>query len=136
MKIGFECQGVFWHNELYKKKYTHQEKYLKCKAININLIQTWQDDWLYKNDIVKSYIKKILLKNIKIESDNMSIRTINDDEASHFIENNDITNFNRKVSLFFGLFKDDILYATMAETKRRRIFYKIYNIAKLSCYRW
>ncbi len=34
----------------------HRDKYNKCLDLNIHLLNIFEDDWLYKKDIIKSIL--------------------------------------------------------------------------------
>ena len=69
--LAIEFNGLFWHSEKYRSKFYHQEKYLDCLNKGIKLIQIFEDEWLYQNEIVKLKIKNILgLINFKEYSEN------------------------------------------------------------------
>jgi hypothetical protein len=92
-KIAFEFNGLWWHNELYKPKDYHQKKSDMCRNKNINLFQIWEDDWLYKGDVVKSIIKnyierkEIYLKDCEIKTQ------IENKICENFLNKNNIEGF-------------------------------------------
>ena len=60
-KLAIEFDGLFWHSEQQgKNKYYHLYKTEECEKRGIQLIHIFEDEWLYKQDIVKSYIKGLL----------------------------------------------------------------------------
>lgn len=54
--VAIEFNGLYWHSEKFKDKNYHYDKYLACKDKGIRLIQVWEDDWDYKELIVKNMI--------------------------------------------------------------------------------
>ena len=56
LKLAFEYNGLFWHNELYKDKNYHLTKTEKCLEKDVQLIHIYSDNWIYKQEIVKSMI--------------------------------------------------------------------------------
>jgi len=56
LKIAFEFNGLYWHNEEHKPNNYHLNKTELCEEKGIQLIHIWEDDWRYKQDIVKSMI--------------------------------------------------------------------------------
>ena len=60
LKLGFEFNGNYWHSELYKSQFYHQEKSLLCKKENIQLIHIFEYEWENKNNIIQSLIKSKL----------------------------------------------------------------------------
>lgn len=58
--IAIEYNGLYWHSEQYIDKNYHLNKTEACEAKGIQLIHIFEDEWLYKQDIVKSRLKNIL----------------------------------------------------------------------------
>jgi hypothetical protein len=90
-KIGFECNGLWWHSELYRNKEYHLEKRKFFEEKGINIINIWEDDWKFKKNIVES---RILYKLFGIESKiyarKCEIRNVNTKESKIFLDNNHI----------------------------------------------
>ena len=61
IKLGIEFNGLYWHSEEGGKdsKY-HLNKTELCESNGIKLIHIFEDEWLYKKNIVKSRLKNIL----------------------------------------------------------------------------
>lgn len=114
INLAFEFNGLYWHNNLNKPNNYHLEKTENCKKHNIQLIHIWEDDWLYKQNIIKSMILNKLNKTpnkiyarkteIKENFDNKLIRK--------FLEENHIQGFvGSKIKL--GLFYNNELVSLM-----------------------
>lgn len=58
-KIGIELGGLYWHNENKKDKEYHLLKYERCFEAGYRLITIFEDEWLYKKEIVKNTLKSI-----------------------------------------------------------------------------
>lgn len=56
LKLGFDFNGLYWHSEKYKDKSFHLSKKIFFEQNGIELIYIWENEWLYKNDIVMSMI--------------------------------------------------------------------------------
>jgi len=58
-KIGIEYNGFYWHCETSggKSRKYHLDKTILAKEKGINLIHIFEDEWLFKKDIVKSILK-------------------------------------------------------------------------------
>jgi len=121
LKLAFEFNGVYWHNEMNKPNNYHQEKTELCEKNNIQLIHIYEDDWLYKNDIVKSMILSKLGKTEnKIESNKCEIREITDNKlVREFLEKNHIQGFIGS-SVKIGHFHKNELLSLMTFGKRRK----------------
>ena len=60
-KIAIEYNGLYWHSEAQgKDKNYHLNKTEKCLNKGIQLIQIFEDEWLFKQDIVKNRLRQIL----------------------------------------------------------------------------
>lgn len=60
--LAIEFDGLFWHSDYDGNcnKYYHLYKTEECEKQGIQLIHIFEDEWLYKKNIVKSYIKGLL----------------------------------------------------------------------------
>lgn len=113
--IGIEFNGLYWHSEHFKKdaKYCHLNKTLLCESIGIKLIQIFEDEWIDKPNIIKSYINKLLDgKTEKFQSDSCYISKISEEEATEFLKTNHIKGKCR-AKYYFGLRHNDDLVSLM-----------------------
>jgi len=113
LKIGFEYNGLFWHSNLHKSSQFHLEKTKFFEKIGIKLIHIWEDDWLYKREIIKSIISnKIGATKNKIFARKCQVREVDNSEVRSFLESNHIQSFvGSRVKL--GLFHKDELVSIM-----------------------
>jgi len=121
LKLAFEFNGVYWHNELYKGNNYHFNKTELCEKNNVKLIHVYQDDWMYKQDIIKSRILNLLGKTPnRIYARKCEIREITDNKSlRNFLEKNHIQGFiGSQVRL--GLFYNDELLSLMTFGKQRK----------------
>jgi len=107
LKLAFEFNGVWWHNELNKEDNYHLNKTELCEKQGIELIQIWEDDWLYKQSIVKSMILNKLDKiENKIYATKCEIKEIVDNSlVKNFLDKNDTHGFidsKIKIGLFYN----------------------------------
>ena len=120
LKLAFEFNGLFWHSELYKENNYHLNKTDDCEKQKIQLIHIYEDDWLYKQDIIKSMIlnklnqtpNKIFARKTRVEeiSDNKIIK--------EFLDKNHIQGFiGSKIKL--GLYYKAELVSLMIFGNRR-----------------
>lgn len=120
-KIGIEINGVYWHNELFKPQNYHLQKTMDCQNVGISLIHIFEDEWLYKKDIVKSIILgKLGLITKKIHARKCKIQEITSSKSKKFLNDNHIQgNVNSKIKI--GLFYDGKLVSLMTFSKGRVI---------------
>ncbi len=105
LNLGIEFNGIYWHSELFKENDYHYNKYKKCIENNIDLIQVWEDDWLYKNDIIKSSIlNKFKLTPKRIWARKCELREVSDTISKDFLNINHIQGWcisSKRVGLFY-----------------------------------
>jgi len=121
LNLAFEYNGIYWHSDTYKNKNYHLNKTESCENKNIQLIHIWEDDWLYKQDIVKSMILNKLGKSAnRIFARKTEVREIIDNKLIRkFLDNNHIQGFvGSKIKL--GLFFNNELVSLMTFGKNRR----------------
>ena len=120
LKLAFEFNGVYWHNELNKPNNYHKIKSDLCDEKGIQLIHIWEDDWLYKEDIVKSMILNKLGKTTnRIFGRKCVIKEITDNKIIRdFLNNNHIQGFVGSTTKI-GLYYDNELVSLMTFTKRK-----------------
>ena len=59
--IAIEYNGLYWHNDNnIKNKNYHLDKTELCKSKSIQLIHIFEDEWIFKKEIVKLRLKQIL----------------------------------------------------------------------------
>lgn len=88
LNIGFEFNGLYWHSDKFKNNNYHLDKYNKCSEKGIRLISIWEDDWITKKEICKSFIKNKLNKSSKIGARKLKIKEINYNDSKKFLDEN------------------------------------------------
>lgn len=119
--IGIEINGVYWHNELFRPKNYHLEKTIDCKNNGISLIHVFEDEWIYKPEIVKSILLgKLQLTPNRVYARQCTIKEVTSKVAKEFLNKNHIQgNVNSKVKI--GLFKEEKLISLMTFSTGRII---------------
>jgi hypothetical protein len=118
-KLAIEFNGLYYHSDKFKEKNYHINKTNMCNNFGIELIHIWEDDWVYKKEIVKSIIlNKLNLINKKIYARNTEVKVISTKEAKEFLNNNHIQGYTTS-SIRIGLFHDNELISLMTFGNRR-----------------
>jgi hypothetical protein len=133
LKLAFEFNGLYWHNELYKDKNYHLNKTELCEDQGIQLIHIWEDDWSYKQDIVKSMILSKLNKiDVKIDSNDCEVKEIMDTKLiTEFLDKNHIQGYIRS-SIKIGLFHNNDLVSLMTFSKKQNEYKILRYCVKLN----
>lgn len=107
-KLAIEYNGLYWHSDIrIDDKNYHYNKTKSCKDRGIKLLHIWEDDWLYKQDIIKSMIlNKIGIIKTKIYARKCEIRIVNNkDLVYNFLNVNHIQGkclYSESVGLFYN----------------------------------
>ena len=120
LKLAIEYNGIYWHNEVNKDDDYHLNKTELCEQQGIQLIHIYEDDWSYKQDIVKSMILNKLNKTPnKIFARKTIVKEIFDNKlVREFLDKNHIQGFvGSKIKL--GLYLDNELVSLMTFGNRR-----------------
>ena len=118
-KLGIEFDGLFWHSDVYKDKNYHLNKTKECEEKNIQLLHIFEDEWLNKQEIVKSIIRsKLNIIENKIYARKCKIKEINSNTCIEFLNTNHIQgNINAKIKI--GLYYNNELVSVMIFGKKR-----------------
>jgi len=118
--LAIEFDGLYWHSELggRKDKDYHLNKTLQCESKGVQLLHIFEDEWIDKQEIVKSIIKAKLnkLENI-IYARKCEIQSVPNDEAKLFLFDNHLQgpiNGNH-----YGLYYEDKLVSIITYGKSR-----------------
>ena len=116
-KLGIEFDGLYWHSNIHKDKNYHSNKTDDCEKREIQLLHVFEDEWIYKKEMVKSIIRsKLNMFENQIFANECKISEIDNKTCKLFLNNNHILG-NLKSSIRFGLFYDDALVSVMTFIK-------------------
>lgn len=119
INLSIEFNGLYWYSSINKIENYHKIKYDMCNNININLITIWEDDWIFKQDIVKSFILNKLGKTPnKIYARKCEIKEISYNDSKNFLDSNHLQG-DCKSSIRIGLFNNNELVSLMTFSKLR-----------------
>lgn len=131
LKIGFEMNGLVWHSERFMKDSDyHLLKTEEALKNNVQLIQVFGDEWMYKKQICKSIIRDILgvYKN-NIFVNQCLIKEVPFEDTNVFLESNHIEGKYTSPSINIGLYYNDVLVQVMIFVKESN---NNYNLMRLS----
>ena len=108
-KLAFEFNGLYWHSTNRVTKNYHIDKTNKCAKLGIRLIHIFEDEWLYKQEIIKSKIKHIFgLTENKIHGRKCIIKEIDNNTSNEFMNENHIEGESDS-DVNIGLYYNDVL---------------------------
>ena len=120
-KLAIEFNGLWSHSEIggNKDRHYHLTKTNLCKEKGVELIHIFEDEWINKQDIVKSIIKNKLrqIKN-KIYARECEIRQVGNSAVYDFLFNNHLQ--EPLIGIYnYGLYFNDELVYLIALSKPR-----------------
>lgn len=117
LNIGIEYNGLYWHSDIYKKNNYHHDKMIKANDKKIRLIQIFEDEWLYKRNIVESKLLSILnLSKDKIYARKTLVSKVKNSEFNDFLNKYHIQGTSY-CSVRYGLYYENMLIAVMGFRK-------------------
>lgn len=128
LKLGIEYDGLRWHSEQFVQNNNyHLEKTNECADKGIRLIHIFEDEWIYKNEIVKSRLLNIIGKTPnKIYGRKCEIKFVANDVTRDFLNENHIQGYCNS-SIRYGLYYNGELVSLMTFGKLRK------NLGSESC---
>lgn len=128
--IAIEFCGLFWHcDRIVDPKY-HQEKYQKCKDLNIRLLTIFEDEWEFNQDLVKNKILHILKlsEQSKIFARKCGVKIVPAKEKKIFYNQNHIQG-SGPGSLTYGLYYNNQLVSCMTFIVKQNGVYELNRYA-------
>lgn len=139
IKLAIEYNGLYSHQyrpteikeSLIKDRTYHLNKTIDCKKKGIQLLQFYSDEWLNKNEIVKSIISSKMNLNEKIFARNCEKIIIDTFTKNHFLNQNHIQGED-KSKIKLGLSYKNELVCLMTFTKSRFNKNYIWELSRFS----
>jgi hypothetical protein len=144
-QFGIELNGLFYHSEKDKtnklnklyltgiKPNYHLIKTNFFKEQGIQLLHIWDNEWLNKQNIVKSIIlSKLNLLSNKVFARKCVVQNVSSKESNKFLENNHLQGKDTS-SIRLGLYYDDELVALMTLGKSRYNKNYEYELYRFAC---
>jgi hypothetical protein len=122
-KYAFEIDGLYWHSETaggINKNY-HLNKTKSCMFHGIHLMHIFENEWIHKQDIVKSIIRTVLHCDMitKYHARKCVIKDVSEKEKNDFLNKNHLQGED-KSSVKIGLYHDGELVSLMTFRKTSR----------------
>jgi len=119
-KLAIEFDGIYWHSELAgKDKNYHLNKTELCNFKDYQLIHIFSNEWILKQEIIKSILKsKLGIYDSKIEVNDCILKELKYSEIEEFLNSNHIQG-SVYSSINLGLFYQDELVFVCTFSKSR-----------------
>ena len=110
LKIAFEFDGLYWHNELNKDSNYHLNKTIECEAQGIRLFHIFEDEWINKKDIIISIINNLFCHDqIKIHARKCTINEIDEKTANTFLKENHLQGVCGSTFKYGLIYKNELI---------------------------
>lgn len=122
--LAIEYNGLYWHSEKNKSSNYHYDKWLHCQKNGINLIQIWEDDWIYKKPLVRNMLlHKLGISDCdKIYARNCFVEHISQSQLNDFMNLYHIQGTPAVSSVRLGLFFGNQIVAAVSFTKAKEYY--------------
>ena len=123
--IAIEFDGLRYHNDSTKPRNYHLSKTEECEKHGIKLIHIFEDEWLYKQNIVKSMISDTLNSyQMTLDGESCHIKRIDNNESKNFLSLNHIQD-GCEGNINYALIKDSEIVSLMVFKKYNKNKYKL-----------
>ncbi len=117
--LGIEFNGLYWHSDMNLENNYHLLKTELANMKNMKLLHIFEDEWVFKSDIIKSIIKtKLGIFDNKIFGRKTTVKLISSEESRNFLNKNHIQG-NINSSIRIGLYYENELISVMTFGKKR-----------------
>ncbi len=119
LSLAFEYNGLYWHSDLQKPDDYHKIKTEMCESKGIRLVHVFEDDWNFKQEIIKSIISNIISprQNTTIPARKCQIFETSLQTACEFLEQNHIQGSVLVQTCCYGLYYGRKLVSLMSFKK-------------------
>jgi hypothetical protein len=118
--LAIEFNGLYYHSTIFKDKNYHLNKTELCEKSKIRLIQIFEDEWMFKQEHVKSRLKSLLgLSDVRIYGRKCELRYVDTKTKTTFLEQNHIQG-SVGSSVNIGLYYNNVLVSLMTFGQKRR----------------
>lgn len=120
--LGIEFCGLYWHSDQHKDEKYHLMKLEKMELSGYRLITIFEDEWVYKQEIVKKRLLNMLGKTQKgYGARQLTIQKIVPEISNSFLEKYHIQGGNVYGFANYGAYKNDELVAVMTFSRSRKV---------------
>lgn len=120
LKLVIECNGLYWHSELYKDTVYHYKKKQELEEkFGLHVVYIWEDTWFYQHNIVIDRLKAKMGLNETVYARKCIIKTVSAKDAREFLESYHIQGYVNS-SINYGLYYNNELAEIITLGKSRK----------------
>ena len=107
--LAIEFNGWYWHSDIYKDKYYHQNKTKICNEKDITLIHIHEYNYINSKEIYKSIIKSKLGLNERIYARKCILKEVSKSAEKDFLNKYHLQGFVGSSKCYGLYYKDELL---------------------------
>lgn len=116
--IAIECNGIYWHSEVYKTNNYHYKKFVDCMNKGVQLITIWEDQVRRQPEVIKNMIlSKLGVYNVRLYARKCTIRECSKQDADAILANH--VQGCGQSSIRIGLYYNNEIVSVMTFGKKR-----------------
>ena len=116
--IAIECNGIYWHSEVYKTNNYHYKKFVDCMNKGVQLITIWGDQVRRQPEVIKNMIlSKLGVYNVRLYARKCTIRECSKQDADIILTNH--VQGCGQSSIRIGLYYNNEIVSVMTFGKKR-----------------
>lgn len=120
LKLVIECNGLYWHSELYKDTVYHYKKKQELEEkFGLRVVYIWEDAWFYQHDIVIARLKAKMGLNETVYARKCEVRKVSAKNAREFLGLYHIQGYVNS-SINYGLYYNNELIEIITLGKSRK----------------
>lgn len=114
-KLAIEYNGLYWHSEKFIDSDYHLNKTVNANKQGYDLVHVFEDEWINKEEVVKSKILGYLgIYRHIVEDFNLEVKELNEVQTEEFLNCNSLENYEGNIRL--GLYNnEDLIQVLIAE---------------------
>jgi very-short-patch-repair endonuclease len=113
LKIGIECDGIYWHSDIHKSSTYHSNKTTTAEQAGIKLYHVWEDQVITKPEIVESMVRNwIGCTERSVYARKCEVREVDKTVCQQFLNTNHIQGATG-CKIAYGLYYNDELLSMM-----------------------
>ena len=128
--LAIEYCGLYWHSEQQgKDKHYHKRKHDMCKALGIQLLTIYEDEWMQQKTQIQNKLLSLLnISSHSIYARQTNIKNVNTKDKVLFFNNHHIQG-NGPGSIHIGLYCDNDMVSCMSFIKQKNDVYYVNRYA-------
>lgn len=117
--IAIEYNGLRWHSDQFRPPTFHLRKTLECQSIGLRLIHIYEDEWLFKQKVVKALLAVVLGKcKTKRSARKCVVKPVSWVDYKNFNDLHHLQGTGMAPCLRLGLWENSSLVAVMGFSNR------------------